>query len=227
MVTMDWSKIIADKINEAKSRGSKKRGWVKFTKNWLTSSINYRMELSEQAIFSKLIVMADEYGPVPGLISDNDFRAMPHEYLAHLATCSLEAFKTTLEKAITDDSIFENGHGLFLTHFDDYQFTEYDRQKQYRKGSKEPEKTTSDEEKKPFGEFKNIMLTDIEYQKLVKRYGETDATTRIENLSSAIESKGYKYKSHYATILTWERTDEKRGISRKENTGKFKHMERQ
>lgn len=136
MVANDWERIIKDKIAEAKTRGSKKRGWVKFTKSWLTSSINYRMELSEQAVFSKLIVMADEYGPVPGLISDNDFRAMPHDYLAHLAMCSIEIFEATLKKSIEDDSIFENGHGLFLTHFDDYQFTEYDRQKPYRVAKK-------------------------------------------------------------------------------------------
>lgn len=132
----DWSRIVEDKIKEAKSRGSKKRGWVKFGKNWLTSSINYRMELSEQAVFSKLIVMADEYGPVAGLISDNDFRAMPDDYLAHLATCPLEVLQETVKKGIADDSLFQNGHGIFLTHFDDYQFTEYDRQKPYRQMQK-------------------------------------------------------------------------------------------
>lgn len=132
MVATDWSKIVAEKIAKARERTYKKRGWVKFTKSWLTSSINYRMELDEQAVFSKLIVMADEYGPVPGLISDNDFRAMPYKHLAHLATCPVETLETTLEKAKADDSIFENGHGLFLTHFDDYQFTEYDRQKPWR-----------------------------------------------------------------------------------------------
>ena len=81
MVTTDWGKVIQEKIADAKSRGSKKRGWVKCTKSWLTCSINYRMELSEQAVFWKLIVMADEYGPVPGLISDNDFRSMLYCYI--------------------------------------------------------------------------------------------------------------------------------------------------
>ena len=137
MVTKDWGEVVEEKIATAKARGSKKRHWVKFTKNWLTSSINYRMELSEQAVFSKLIVMADEYGPVPGLISDNDFRAMPHDYLAHLATCPIEVLESTLEKSKEDDSVFENGHGLFLTHFDDYQFTEYDRQRGYRQAKKQ------------------------------------------------------------------------------------------
>lgn len=132
----DWAKVINDKITEVKSRDLKKRGWVVLRKSWLTSSINYRMELSEIAVFSKLIVMADEIGPVPGLISDNDFRAMPHEYLAHLACCPLEIFESTIQKGIDDDSVYENSHGIFLTHFDDYQFTEYDRQKKYRQQKK-------------------------------------------------------------------------------------------
>ena len=137
MATSKWEKVIEEKVADAKKRGSKKRGWVKLGKEWLTSSINYRMELSEIAVFSKLIVMADEFGPVPGLISDNDFRPMPHDYLAHQACCPIAVFEATLKKGIDDDSIFENSHGIFLTHFDDYQFTEYDRQKPYRQAKQE------------------------------------------------------------------------------------------
>lgn len=150
-----WDSLIQKKIAEGKSRGSKKRGWVVLRKAWLTSSINYRMELSEIAVFSKLIVMADEFGPVPGLISDNDFRAMPHEYIAHQACCPLEVLDAALKKAIADDSIYENEHGIFLTHFDDYQFTEYDRQKPYREAKRK--KLETDPEKFVQGKYgKNV-----------------------------------------------------------------------
>ena len=132
-----WDKVIQDKIKEAQKRGSKKRGWVVLRKQYLTSSINYRMSGEQRDVFVKLILMGDEFGPVPGLISDNDFRPMPHEYLAHQACCSLEVFKETLKKGIEDDSIYENSHGIYLTHFDEYQFTEYDRQKPYRQAKKE------------------------------------------------------------------------------------------
>jgi len=132
----DWDAVIKEKIEEQKKRGAKKRGWVVLRKSWLTSSINYRCNLDEIAVFSKLIVMADEFGPVPGLISDNDLRPMPHEYLAHQACCPLEIFESMLKKGVQDDSIYENSHGIFLTHFDDYQFTEYDRQKPYREEAK-------------------------------------------------------------------------------------------
>lgn len=56
-----------------------------------------------------------------------------------------------------------------------------------------------------YGEFKNILLTDEEYQKLINRFGQGKTEELIERLSQGIESKGYKYKSHYATILNWER----------------------
>ena len=136
MVNKHWDKVIEGKVAEAKERGAKKRGWVVLRKSWLTSSINYRMELDEIAVFSKLIVMADEYGPVPGLISDNDCRPMPHEYLAHQACCPLDVFESAIEKGVKDDSLYENSHGIFMTHFDAYQFTEYDRQKPYREAKK-------------------------------------------------------------------------------------------
>lgn len=135
-----WGEVLELKIEDAKERGAKKRGWVVLRKQWLTSSINYRMTLDQQAVFSKLIVMADEFGPVPGLISDNDLRAMPHEWLAHQATCPLDVLESTLKRGIEDVSIYENSHGIFLTHFDDYQFTEYDRQKPYREAKKRHQK---------------------------------------------------------------------------------------
>ena len=62
--------------------------------------------------------------------------------------------------------------------------------------------------KRKYGEFNNVLLTDEEYQKLKDKFG-VGVADKIETLSSAIESKGYKYKSHYATILNWERRDQK------------------
>ncbi|MBV6343654.1 hypothetical protein [Candidatus Magnetobacterium casense] len=135
-IRKDWEALVNLKIERVKSRTAWKRGWVVLRKSWLTSSINYRCTLEEIAVFSKLIVMADEFGPVPGLISDNDLRAMPYEYLSHVACCPLEVFRNTVEKSKLDESIYENGHGIFIIHFDDYQFTEYDRQKKYRQAKR-------------------------------------------------------------------------------------------
>jgi len=67
---------------------------------------------------------------------------------------------------------------------------------------------SSSKEKNVFGEFQNVKLTEDEYIKLVKLYGESGTNSRIENLSSYVASKGKKYSSHYATILSWERKHE-------------------
>ena len=62
--------------------------------------------------------------------------------------------------------------------------------------------------KKKYGEFKNVLLTEEEYHKLEK----SNLLPYIEKLSSYIASKGKKYKSHYATILNWSRSDKKESI---------------
>ena len=72
--------------------------------------------------------------------------------------------------------------------------------------------------KKKYGFFKNVLLTDKEYKKLKDRFN-TQAGDKIDSLSEYIASKGKRYKSHYATILSWDRKDRKREeISKSENT---------
>lgn len=81
-----------------------------------------------------------------------------------------------------------------------------------------PDQTRDTSTKKPYGEFQNVTLSDEEYEKLVKRFGQAAADGWIETLSSGIANKGYKYKNHYAAILSWERRE-----SRKETGGKTRH----
>lgn len=54
-----------------------------------------------------------------------------------------------------------------------------------------------------YGELQNVELKKNEYEKLITKFGEKDLKERIERLSLYIASKGVKYKSHYATILSW------------------------
>ena len=65
---------------------------------------------------------------------------------------------------------------------------------------------TPSKEKHKYGEFKNVLLTDEEYQKLTETY--PDAKDRIERLSEYIASTGKEYKNHYATIRSWAKRDE-------------------
>ena len=59
--------------------------------------------------------------------------------------------------------------------------------------------------KEKYGEFENVFLTVEEFFKLKERF--PDYQERIERLSAYIEQTGRKYKSHYATILSWAQKD--------------------
>jgi phage replication O-like protein O len=76
-------------------------------------------------------------------------------------------------------------------------------------------------EKSVYGVGNNVYLTDQEYRKLVGQFGEPGALQRIDVLSAAIGSKGYKYKSHYLTILHWESMDKGKEKSSAEKKGKY------
>jgi len=57
--------------------------------------------------------------------------------------------------------------------------------------------------KHKYGEFKNILLTDQELEKLNTEYTEETTLEAIKYLSESIEMKGYKYKSHYLAMKKW------------------------
>jgi hypothetical protein len=60
--------------------------------------------------------------------------------------------------------------------------------------------------KHQYGLYKNVLLSDDDYQKLKVEFP-SDYATRIDRLSEGIESKGYKYKNHLATIRVWARNE--------------------
>jgi hypothetical protein len=57
-----------------------------------------------------------------------------------------------------------------------------------------------------YGEYKNVLLSDEDLEKLKTEFP-TDWVARIENLSSYIASTGKKYKNHLATIRNWARKE--------------------
>lgn len=65
-------------------------------------------------------------------------------------------------------------------------------------------------QKEKYGEFKNVLLTEEEYEKIKDKNMEQF----IDKLSIYIESKGNKYKSHYATILNWSRKEKEQKNNR-------------
>ena len=120
------------------ARGRKPRNWVKIDCNGiLRGSINWILSLEEQAIWVKMIAYSEVCGGPSGYIQDNDGHGLPMDFLSHELHCPMEILSNTIEKMVTNNSIERNGDGIIhLIHFDDYQFTEYDRQKPYREAKK-------------------------------------------------------------------------------------------
>lgn len=68
------------------------------------------------------------------------------------------------------------------------------------------------EDKKAYGKYDNVYLTDKERSELTELFG-SRADELIENFSAKLKSKGYTYDDHYVTIRLWETQDsEARGI---------------
>lgn len=65
-------------------------------------------------------------------------------------------------------------------------------------------------QKEKYGEFENVLLTKEEYEKIKNN----NLEKYINKLSIYIESKGTKYKSHYATILNWSRKEKEQKDNR-------------
>lgn len=62
-------------------------------------------------------------------------------------------------------------------------------------------------ERKAYGTFKNVLLSDEEHYKLTERFGKAAAEKLIDSFSCKLESKGYKSENHCATILQWADED--------------------
>ena len=60
---------------------------------------------------------------------------------------------------------------------------------------------------KSYGENKNVILSDEEYERLTEKMGGSKRSEYIEKLSDYMASTGKKYQSHYATICSWFRQD--------------------
>ena len=59
------------------------------------------------------------------------------------------------------------------------------------------------DKKTKYGEYKHVLLTDNEYQKL--QTATDDAKEWIRKLDEYIQTTGKKYKDHYLTMLNWYR----------------------
>jgi predicted phage replisome organizer len=60
------------------------------------------------------------------------------------------------------------------------------------------------ESKNKYGEYKKVLLSQKEYEKLINEWGESELVRMIKILDEGIELKGYKYKNHNLAIRKWK-----------------------
>ena len=87
----------------------------------------------------------------------------------------------------------------------------------YNKSSDNKEDIEEDPENPKYGEFKNVILTAEEMDKLKSKFPK-DWDKRIERLSEYMASTGKKYKSHLATIQAWARREEEEAKKKTKET---------
>lgn len=95
---------------------------------------------------------------------------------------------------------------------------ELELDKEKDKENKDKKEKKSSPTKHQYGEFKNVLLTDDEHEKLKERFP-YDLAKRIERLSGYVASTGKKYKSHYATIINWAKKDKETAKGKGGNSG--------
>lgn len=77
-----------------------------------------------------------------------------------------------------------------------------------KRGRKRELRDPSEYRKRKYGDYRNVLLTDNEYEKLKEEFPK-DYERRIQDLSYYIETKGVVYKNHLATIESWARKEYK------------------
>lgn len=113
-------------------RNQGRRTWIKLhIDGMLNGSVRWQLDAAERATWVDLLCWA-ALGTEPGLISDNDKRAIPHEFIANRFRIPLELLENTLAKCQAEGRITEDGQGIRITNWSHYQ-SEYQRQRPYRK----------------------------------------------------------------------------------------------
>ena len=186
-----------------------------FTKKITESDAFLDMPLSTQCLYFHLNMNADDDGFV-----NNPKRIM------RFIGASEDDLKLLIAKAFI--LVFENGV-IVIKHWrmhntlqnDRYKPTDYQEEfsllglkdnKSYtwkQNGNileTQPNLTKHNLTKHRYGEYKNVLLSDVEMEKLKSEFPK-DYEQRIERLSEYIASTGKAYKNHLATIRTWARKD--------------------
>lgn len=172
---------------QAGRRGRPRRTWVKLhCDGILRGSINYQLELSEQAVWMKMLALAAICGGKDGWIQDNNEKPVPHLFIADELHCPVEIFESTLTKCIADDRCRENSRGIEIVNWANYQ-SEYSRQKPSREAKKRREQTLDQKLEQEF-----IQEVGIRFRKKKKELGRELTTPEGQAIKDEIRTEIFR-----------------------------------
>jgi len=180
---------------------------------------------ASQALFMWLCSYADADGscfPSRALLAEN-LKCSVRAIDTHLAKLVEEGF-IEKENRFKDNKKTSNAYQILLVSSADSAHTlaqnlpipradSAHRTKPTEPNPKELKKHVS--EKHPYGEFKNVRLSDEDKEKLKNLYGVANAKKLVEALSIYKKSKGREYVNDYATLLGFARRDKMEVIQEK------------
>jgi hypothetical protein len=136
---------------------------------------------------------------------------------------TIQNVRTAIKNLVKTGDLTSKSHSkyriLTVINYDKYQTLNKQTNKQVTSNQQTTNKqVTTDKELKEsnkvikvtkniYSEF--VKLTDIEYKKLIDKFGSNITKDKIQTLSDYIGSSGKKYKSHYHTMLSWDNRDKK------------------
>ena len=161
-------------------------GLVTLSKDGKDSVMNALIEL-EKFKYLKRTKLTNEKGQFAGY--DYDIYEKPYTE------------NPQMEKPCSENPNTENPPQLNTNKLNTYELNTNELNKEKCKKEKPSDTPTATHtQKHKYGEYKNVLLTDEEYNKIIVMQ---DGKEAIEYLSEYIEMKGYKARSHYLCILKW------------------------
>ena len=133
-------------------------------------------------------------------------------------TClSVMQVRTALKHLDLTGEVTSKPHSKFriitVNNWDSYQVSNKQTNKQVtNKQQADNKQVTTDEEYKEikeinkrniYGEYKHVLLTKDQFEKLVSDFGEKETLDAIKFLDEYIEMKGYKAKNHNLALRKW------------------------
>lgn len=180
---------------------SKYGGRVVKSDIWRNDKIG-ELDMTGRCFYIGLITLADDAGRVKG--NDKYLKASIFPYDDELTPEVINGCKDACKSLKLIQSFSVNGcEVLELTGWMEHQPLRSDRIK--------PSKLVTEKDDKylVFGIFKNVRLTQDDYNRLVERYKKAIADDYIEQLSTYKKSRNKRYHNDCATIHNWIRRNKK------------------